>query len=130
LLEGLCAREAAVNIATEDLAALNRVVRDSEQALSSGETDRLTALIDEFDTLLYTQCKNSRIIAMLDNIRDHVKRIGRLTIRIPGRLESSVTEHRGIYEAIVSRDGPRAENLMRQHILSVMADQLASLESI
>src|SRR6202451_3356957 len=63
LLEGLCAREAAVNIATEDLAALNRVVRDSEQALSSGETDRLTALIDEFDTLLYTQCKNSRIIA-------------------------------------------------------------------
>jgi DNA-binding GntR family transcriptional regulator len=129
LLEGQCAREAAVNIATEDLATLNRVVRDSEQALRSGETDRLTALIDEFDTLLYAQSKNSRITAMLDNIRDHVTRIGRLTIAIPGRLESSVTQHRGIYEAIVSRDGPRAENLMRQHILSVMADQLASLES-
>jgi DNA-binding GntR family transcriptional regulator len=128
LLEGQCAREAAVNIATEDLAALNRVIRDSEQALKSGETERLTALIDEFDTLLYAQCKNSKITAMLDNIRDHVTRIGRLTIAIPGRLESSVAEHRGIYEAIVSRDGPRAENLMRQHILSVMADQLASLD--
>jgi DNA-binding GntR family transcriptional regulator len=123
LLEGQCAREAAVNIATEDLAALNRVIRDSEQALKSGETERLTALIDEFDTLLYAQCKNSKITAMLDNIRDHVTRIA-----IPGRLESSVAEHRGIYEAIVSRDGPRAENLMRQHILSVMADQLASLD--
>jgi DNA-binding GntR family transcriptional regulator len=29
LLEGLCAREAALNIATEDLAALSRIVRDS-----------------------------------------------------------------------------------------------------
>jgi DNA-binding GntR family transcriptional regulator len=129
LLEGLCAREAAVNIATEDLAALNRVIRESERALKAGDTDGLTALIEEFDTLLYAQCKNGRIIAMLDNLRDHVTRIGRLTIAIPGRLESSVTEHRGIYEAIVSRDGPRAENLMRLHILSVMADQLASLES-
>src|SRR5580693_8311181 len=29
LLEGLCAREAALNIATEDLAALSRIVRGS-----------------------------------------------------------------------------------------------------
>jgi DNA-binding GntR family transcriptional regulator len=129
LLEGLCAREAAAYITAEDLSAMNRVVRDSEQALASGDTERLTSLIDEFDTLLYAQCKNNRIISMLDNIRDHVTRIGRLTVAIPGRLESSVTEHRGIYEAIVSRDGPRAEQLMRLHILSVMADQLASLET-
>jgi DNA-binding GntR family transcriptional regulator len=129
LLEGQCAREAAVNIATEDLATLGRVVRDSEQALKAGETERLTALIDEFDVLLYAQSKNSRITAMLDNIRDHVTRIGRLTVTIPGRLESSVREHQAIYEAIVSRDGPRAETLMRQHILSVMADQLASLNA-
>jgi DNA-binding GntR family transcriptional regulator len=129
LLEGLCAREAAVNIATEDLAALNRVVRDSGEAITSGDTERLTGLLDEFDTILYAQSKNSRITAMLNNIRDHVTRIGRLTVAIPGRLDSSVREHQAIYEAIVSRDGPRAETLMRQHILSVMADQLASLDS-
>jgi DNA-binding GntR family transcriptional regulator len=39
-----------------------------------------------------------------------------------------VREHQGIYEAIVQRDGLRAETLMRQHILSVMADQLANLD--
>jgi DNA-binding GntR family transcriptional regulator len=128
LLEGLCAREAAVSIATEDLAALNRIVRDSAAAFEAGDTDRLTALLDEFDVVLYAQSRNSRITAMLENIRDHVTRIGRLTVAIPGRMGTSVREHQAIYEAIVQRDGPRAETLMRQHILSVMADQLASLD--
>jgi DNA-binding GntR family transcriptional regulator len=128
LLEGLCAREAAVSIATEDLAAVNRIVRDSAAAFEAGDTDRLTALLDEFDVVLYAQSRNSRITAMLENIRDHVTRIGRLTVAIPGRLGTSVREHQAIYEAIVQRDGPRAETLMRQHILSVMADQLANLD--
>ena len=128
LLEGLCAREAAVSIATEDLAALNRIVRDSAAAFEAGDTGRLTALLDEFDVVLYSQSRNSRITAMLENIRDHVTRIGRLTVAIPGRMGTSVREHEAIYEAIVQRDGPRAETLMRQHILSVMADQLASLD--
>lgn len=128
LLEGQCAREAAVSIATEDLAALNRIVRDSGAAFEAGDTGRLTALLDEFDVVLYNQSRNSRITAMLENIRDHVTRIGRLTVAIPGRMGTSVREHEAIYEAIVQRDGPRAETLMRQHILSVMADQLASLD--
>lgn len=128
LLEGLCAREAAVNIATEDLAALSRTVRDSAAAFEAGDTGRLTALLDEFDVVLYAQSRNGRITAMLENIRDHVIRIGRLTVAIPGRMGTSVREHQAIYEAIVQRDGPRAETLMRQHIRSVMADQLASLD--
>ena len=128
LLEGLCAREAALNIATEDLAALSGIVRDSATAFEAGDSDRLAALLDEFDVLLYAQSKNSRITAMLNNIRDHVIRIGRLTVAIPGRMGTSVEEHQGIYDAIVQRDGQRAETLMRQHILSVMADQLANLD--
>ena len=43
-------------------------------------------------------------------------------------MGTSVQEHQGIYDAIVQRDGQRAETLMRQHILSVMADQLANLD--
>jgi DNA-binding GntR family transcriptional regulator len=128
LLEGLCAREAALNIATEDLAALSGIVRDSATAFEAGDSDRLAALLDEFDVVLYAQSKNSRITAMLNNIRDHVIRIGRLTMAIPGRMGTSVREHQGIYEAIVQRDGQRAETLMRQHILSVMADQLANVD--
>jgi DNA-binding GntR family transcriptional regulator len=56
-----------------------------------------------------------------------VQRIGRLTTGIPGRLAKSVAEHQTIYEAIAQRDSAGAEALMREHIGSVLADQLASM---
>ena len=60
LLEGLCAREAALNIATEDLAALSRIVRGSVAAFEAGDSDRLAALLDEFDVLLYAQSQEQQ----------------------------------------------------------------------
>src|ERR1700684_3705165 len=57
----------------------------------------------------------------------HGERIGRPTTGIPGRRAKSVAEHQTIYEAIAQRDGDGAEALMREHIGSVLADQLASM---
>ena len=44
----------------------------------------------------------------------------------PG-TNTMVAEHQTIYEAIAQRDGAAAEALMREHIGSVLADQLASM---
>jgi DNA-binding GntR family transcriptional regulator len=107
-------------------------MRDSAACLAGGEVaagqaETLAGLIDRFDVIMYAQCRNGRITEMVANIRNHIQRIGRLTTRIPGRMVKSVHEHQAIYEAIVQRDGAAAEAAMRRHILSVMADQLASI---
>jgi DNA-binding GntR family transcriptional regulator len=132
LLEGACARQAAFRISADALADLSRIVRASAEcvpggAVIGGREDELAGLFDEFDLVMYAQSRNSRIAEMVGNIRGHIQRIGRLTTGIPGRLVKSVPEHQAIYEAIVQRDGTAAETLMRRHILSVMADQLASI---
>lgn len=132
LLEGACARRAASSIGMEALAELARIMRRSAGCLADGRVipareDDLADLLDQFDQLMYAQSRNSRIDEMVANIRGHIKRIGRLTTGIPGRLAKSVHEHQAIYEAIVQRDGDAAEALMRRHILSVMADQLMSM---
>jgi DNA-binding GntR family transcriptional regulator len=132
LLEGACARQAALHINGDALAELARIVRDSAACLSGddvvpGKQEELAGLIQQFDLALYAQSRNSRIDQMVGNIRGHVQRIGRLTTGIPGRLAKSVAEHQAIYEAIAQRDGAAAEALMRGHIGSVMADQLASI---
>jgi DNA-binding GntR family transcriptional regulator len=132
LVEGACAREAALTISTDDLAGLSQLMRDSAACLAGGEVaagqaEILAGLIDRFDVIMYAQCRNGRINEMVANIRNHIQRIGRLTTRIPGRMVKSVHEHQAIYEAIVQRDGAAAEAAMRRHILSVMADQLASI---
>jgi DNA-binding GntR family transcriptional regulator len=132
LLEGACAREAALTISTDDLAELSAVMSDSAACIAGGRVaggreEALAVLIDRFDTIMYVQSRNRRINEMVANIRYHIQRIGRLTTRIPGRMVKSVAEHQVIYEAIVQRDGPAAEAAMRRHILSVMADQLVSI---
>jgi DNA-binding GntR family transcriptional regulator len=132
LLEGACARQAALSIGADALAELAQIMRDSAACVDNdkvrtGQEERLTELLDQFDRVMYAQSRNSRIDEMLGNLRDHLVRIGRLTTGIPGRLAKSVHEHQPIYDAIVQRDGAAAERFMRRHILSVMADQLANL---
>ena len=132
LLEGACAREAALTISTDDLAGLSQLMRDSAACLvgddvAAGQEATLAGLIDRFDVIMYAQCRNGRINEMVANIRNHILRIGQLTTRIPGRMVKSVREHQAIYEAIVQRDGAAAEAAMRRHILSVMADQLVNI---
>jgi DNA-binding GntR family transcriptional regulator len=130
LLEGACARQAALHIDRDALADLAHIVAASAACVAGtvpGREEELAGLIQQFDLALYAQARNSRIDEMVANIRGHVQRIGRLTTGIPGRLAKSVSEHQAIYEAIVQRDGAGAETLMRRHILSVMADQLASI---
>ena len=132
LLEGACARQAAFHISADALAELSRIVRASAECVHGdevipGREDELTGLHDQFDLVMYAQSRNGRIDEMVGNIRGHVQRIGRLTTGIPGRLAKSVAEHQTIYEAIAQRDGAGAEALMREHIGSVLADQLASM---
>ncbi len=79
--------------------------------------------------IVYSQVTNDRIGALIDNLRAHLTRIGRLTEDIPGRVEASVEEHAAIVEAILARNPDEAERLMRVHIASVLADQLATRET-
>jgi DNA-binding GntR family transcriptional regulator len=132
LLEGACARDAALTISADDLAELSTLMRDSAACIADGnvadgQEQALAVLIDRFDVIMYAQSRNQRINEMVANIRNHIRRIGQLTTRIPGRMVKSVAEHHVIYEAIVQRDGMAAEAAMRRHIRSVMADQLANI---
>ncbi|OAA25361.1 transcriptional regulator [Frankia sp. EI5c] len=128
LLEGACAREAAEHISAADLAELTRMVRDSERAWADGDVDSLPELLEAFDRIVYRQTRNRRIREMIENLSDHLIRIGNLTVAIPGRLEGSVRQHSAIHDAITRRDPAAAERLMREHVSSVMADQLAAFD--
>lgn len=132
LIEGACARDAALAISADDFAELSAVMRDSAARVAGGlvvdgQEQALAAAIDRFDVIMYAQSRNRRINEMVANIRNHIQRIGQLTTRIPGRMVKSVAEHQAIYEAIVQRDGAAAEAAMRRHIRSVMADQLVDI---
>lgn len=125
LLEGAAARSAADNASDETRAELRAVVGRSRELRDAGDLAELAGLLGRFDLIVYDQVTNHRIQALIDNLRAHLTRIGKLTEGIPGRVAASVEEHAAIVEAIMRRDPDDAERLMRRHIASVLADQLA-----
>jgi GntR family transcriptional regulator, rspAB operon transcriptional repressor len=127
LLENTAARAAAESMSEQDRAHLDRVCQQSRKLVTGKDAAKLAALISEFDTILFDQVKNTRIRALIDNLRAHLTRIGQLTAVIPGRIEASVDEHEKIVEAITARDPDLAEQHMRDHIRSVRDDQLRAL---
>ncbi|MGZ4148533.1 MAG: GntR family transcriptional regulator [Actinomycetota bacterium] len=128
LLEGAAARSAAEDASQDTRVRLQDVVERSRQLRDRGDLGELAGLLGHFDLIVYEQVSNRRVQALIDNLRAHLTRIGNLTEGIPGRVEASVEEHAAIVDAIVRRDPDDAERLMRVHIASVLADQLAGGE--
>ena len=127
LLENLAARAAAESMSDEDRVRLDRISRESRMLKSGNDPARLAALVSDFDDVLFDQVHNSRIRALIENLRAHLTRIGHLTEGIPGRVEASVDEHEKIVQAISARDPDLAEERMREHIRSVRDDQIQAL---
>jgi len=127
LLENAAARAAAASMSKDDRARLDRISRESHRLRRGNDAARLAALVSEFDDVLFDQVQNTRIRALIENLRAHLTRIGHLTEGIPGRIEASVDEHEKIVKAIAARDQDLAELYMREHIRSVRDDQLGAL---
>jgi len=127
LVETWAARQAATTMSEDARDRLRSLMERSQRLATSGRTAALEKAVEDFDSLLFEQVTNYRISALIDNIRAHVTRIGRLTTRIPGRLEKSVVEHMKIAEALLAGDADRAESALRDHIGSVRDDQLRAL---
>jgi DNA-binding GntR family transcriptional regulator len=127
LLEGAAARAAAEGSTADALDRLGAIVERSRVLRTAGDLDGLADLLGEFDEVVYAQVKNSRIAALIANLRAHLSRIGKLTEQIPGRVEASVEEHAAIVDAIAARDADGAERLIRAHIRSVLNDQLDAM---
>jgi DNA-binding GntR family transcriptional regulator len=127
LLEVWAVREAAGRLSVEDLDRLDELMASGERARKKGDAEALEHAVDEFDQFLFDQVTNTRISALIDNLRAHLTRIGRLTAKIPGRLATSLDEHALIAEALRRHDPDAAAKALQAHIASVRDDQLSTL---
>jgi DNA-binding GntR family transcriptional regulator len=127
LLEVAAIRNAAAHMDEQARRRLEQICAESRSLSGTGDIDRLSELLGEFDDVVFAQVTNSRIAALIDNLQAHLSRIGRLTTDIPGRIGNSVAEHDKILAAIKAGDADLAERHMRDHIRSVRDAQLAAL---
>lgn len=120
LLEGRLAAHAALTLSDAKLAELDAINASVDAAITRGDYDLCHRAFGRWDDVLIDNAASGRLRAAMVNLKEQLLRIGAVSCRIPGRVETSHREHRAITEAIRARAPARAETRMRAHLGSLL----------
>lgn len=115
-LEGTAARLAAGRLGPGDLSALEGVLGRMDRAAARRAFPAYIRLNEEFHRRLNERCGLRTLLATIGAVRARCALLLRSGLHLPERLHESQREHRAIFEACRRGDGPKAEQLMREHI--------------
>ena len=115
-LESLSNGLAAERITDEELESLQRLLVMIGGYVEEGNMDKIVETDIEFHDLLYRAARNSRLVGIISNLREQLTRFRTPSMSYPGRLETTLEEHREIVEAIAEGDVKRAKKAAEHHM--------------
>jgi len=116
LLEGRCAREAAINASDADLAQLEALHdKLNRHAKARRITDYYAANFAIHEAII-TLANNRWLAQVIGDLRKIVKLARLQQLHAPGRLDQSLSEHMAVFAALKARDPEGAEAAMRTHL--------------
>jgi DNA-binding GntR family transcriptional regulator len=122
VLEALAARLATPLLTEAELQKLADLITCELDAIGAGNIEFASQCNGEFHDVIIHKVKNQRLVSILENIGDQMKRIRALSSQLQGRLHKSAEEHTLVLAALRDRDPDKAEEMLRVHMLSVLAD--------
>jgi DNA-binding GntR family transcriptional regulator len=122
VLEGLSVRLATEFLTNDEIDRLEELTKIHLVTLNQRDFSGVAKINAEFHGIINHKCNNQRLIQILDDLDDLLKRYRLLSIAQGLRLEKSVPEHRAIVAALRSHDPISAEKAMKDHLQSAMKD--------
>ena len=86
---------------------------------AKSDVEQVTTLDTKFHSLLLEASKSRPLKQALGCFNHHVQQARNISLRSPGRLATSLNEHKNILEAIASRNPRAAEEAMNKHVANV-----------
>jgi DNA-binding GntR family transcriptional regulator len=121
VLDGLAARLAAARATPAALGRLDRALKRMRQCLERQDANQWFGAHVSFHDEIFRASGHGRLGSFSGLVRLSIQRFHPLLLKTPHRLEHAFREHREIRDAIVARDGERAERLARAHITAARA---------
>jgi DNA-binding GntR family transcriptional regulator len=122
VLESLAARVATPLLTEAELQKLADLITFELDAIGEGNIEFASQCNGEFHDVIIHKVQNQRLVSILENIGDQMKRIRALSSQLQGRLHKSAEEHTLVLAALRDRDPDKAEEMLRVHMLSVLMD--------
>lgn len=123
-LEALAVRQAARNLDADSRPALEATMVGMERAAAAVEMERYSRAAIEFHDCVLRAARNQALARLLENVYAQILVLRLRSLYLPERVESSVAEHRALFEAVMSGDAERGERLARAHADHVLQDAL------
>lgn len=128
-LEGLASKLAAENISKDGLDTLTEAVELSEFYINKKDTEKLKELDSVFHETVYKEANNRWLAKTLSELHKKIRAYRKLSLTVPGRLETSVAEHRQILDAIARGDAAEADRLTSLHIEAATDNMMLAFEN-
>lgn len=118
-LEGLASYLATQRMSERELMLLQAKHSEFESCFYKKDVDLKLQKDIEFHDIIYKATRNSRLINMLDNLREQVGRYRKTYMNSYDLAHKVGVEHERILNAIVNRDCEKARECAQQHIESL-----------
>ncbi|MEI4487854.1 GntR family transcriptional regulator [Frigidibacter sp. MR17.14] len=125
-IEALCGRYAARRMTAEDQVAIERALLDCEAAAARRDTEGYYRANHAFHHRIYAAGGNRFLTGEAERLHRRLKPFRRLQLRVRGRMDESLRQHRAIFEALVAGDEAWVTKVMRAHI-AVQGDRFNDL---
>ena len=116
-LEGMACRIAALSLTKEDVKAIETGLKKCNQAAEDQNNIEYAMANLDFHTAIHKASGNDWLIEQLRQLQINLNSYRTMPYEIRGRLKKSTDEHTVICDAILSGDGERACDLMRDHMM-------------
>lgn len=127
-LEGLASSMAAERMDDEQKKRLKEAIELSELYLSQNDVDKLKELDTEFHVIIYKASGNRLLCKILSELHRNIRSYRKIALTVPGRLERTIEEHKGILAAIESGDADLADRLTSLHIENALKNMIIATE--
>ncbi|MFZ2990756.1 GntR family transcriptional regulator [Ideonella sp.] len=128
LLEGRCALEATRNADAAGRDALQRCHDELERQAAAQDISGYYRANHEFHSLVQHLAHNRWLDRCTGDLRKFMRLLRGRQLKLPGRIDASIAEHRVLIAAMLAGDGPAAERAMQQHLLAQL-DALRALRA-
>lgn len=119
-IEGMASAEAALHITEEQLGELRETLELQEFYVQKKDAERIKGLDSQFHEQLYRFSGSAALYDTLIPLHKKVQKFRRASVENESRANSSVGEHRAIYEAIAARNPESAEQKTLEHVQNAM----------
>jgi DNA-binding GntR family transcriptional regulator len=125
-LEGFAASLAALRMDAEARTAARALLHEVEELNSPDDQEWLMRFDERIHRFVWEATGNPHLVSTLERYFTHSLRIWYLVLdRVPG-LGHSVHDQTHLLEALLDRNGNRARNIMREHVLAFQREILAA----